>query len=115
MKNDVNGKSREVTWGAMWSFSRIKKSQRKPQPVYPEFEPNTYRLQITIDTHSFGDSVLGTTDLCSILIVVIIIIIIIIIIISFMRGIYTYIPETMSVGNTLLQLFGCYCLWCLYV
>ena len=56
---------------------------------------------------------------------VIIIIIIIIIIITtttttttttFMQGIYTYIPErqTMSLGNTVLQLFCCYYSWCLY-
>ena len=44
----------------------------------------------------------------------IIIIIIIIIIISFMQGIYTYIPETVSLRNTVLQLFCCYYSWCLY-
>jgi hypothetical protein len=43
-----------------------------------------------------------------------IIIIIIIITISFMQGIYTYIPETMSLSNTMLQLFCHYCLWCPY-
>jgi hypothetical protein len=48
---------------------------------------------------------------------IIIIIIIIIIIgkdtISFMQGIYTYIPETnLSLRNTMLQLFCRYCVWC---
>jgi hypothetical protein len=33
-----------------------------------------------------------------------------------MQGIYTYIPETNNFPrNTLLQLFCCYCLWCLYL
>jgi hypothetical protein len=41
-------------------------------------------------------------------------IIIIIITISFMKGIYTYIPETMSLRNTMLQLFCRYCVWCPY-
>jgi hypothetical protein len=46
---------------------------------------------------------------------IIIIIIIIIFNISFMQGIYTYISEqTISLGNTLLQLFSCYYLWCSY-
>jgi len=46
---------------------------------------------------------------------IIIIIIIIIITISFVHGIYAYIPETnMSLGNTVLQLFCCYYSWCLY-
>ena len=45
----------------------------------------------------------------------IIVTIISIIIISFMQGIYTCIPETtMSLGNTVLQLFSCYYSWCLY-
>jgi len=52
-----------------------------------------------------------------IIIIIIIVIIIIIIIIfffsfSFMLGIYTYIPEkTMSLWNTVLQLFCCYYSW----
>ena len=33
---------------------------------------------------------------------------------SFMQGIYTYIPQTMSLGNTVLQIFCCYYSWCLY-
>ena len=46
---------------------------------------------------------------------VLIINIIISIIISFMQGIYTYIPETNYVpGNTVLQLFCCHYSWCLY-
>ena len=50
-----------------------------------------------------------------IIIIIIIINIGIIILISCMQGIYTYIPETtMSLGNTLLQLFCCYYSWCLY-
>ena len=36
------------------------------------------------------------------------IIIIIIIILLVMQSIYTYISETMSLGNTVLQLFCCY-------
>ena len=48
--------------------------------------------------------------------VIIIIIIIIIIIVSFMQGSHTHIPgQTMSLGDTLLQLFGLCCLWCLYI
>jgi len=45
-----------------------------------------------------------------------IIIIIIIIIISFIQGIYTYIPETNYVPReyTVLQLFCCYYSWCLF-
>jgi hypothetical protein len=39
---------------------------------------------------------------------------IIIITISFMQGIYTYIPETVFLRNTMLQLFCRYCLWCPY-
>ena len=47
--------------------------------------------------------------------IIIIIIIIIIIGISFMQGIYTYVPEqTISLRNTVLQLFSCYYLWCSY-
>jgi hypothetical protein len=45
-------------------------------------------------------------DIMIMIIMIIIIIIIIIIGISFMQDIYTYIPEeTMSLGNTVLQLF----------
>jgi hypothetical protein len=44
----------------------------------------------------------------------IIIIIIIIITISLMQGIYTHIPETMSLRNKMLQPFCRYCLWCPY-
>ena len=48
-------------------------------------------------------------------VIIIIIIIIITIIISFMQGIYTYIPQTNCVpGNNVLQLFCYYYLWCLY-
>jgi choline-glycine betaine transporter len=50
-----------------------------------------------------------------IIIIIIIIIFIVVVIISFMQGIRTYIPETMSLGNTLLQLFSCSCSWCLYL
>ena len=45
---------------------------------------------------------------------IIIITLFIIINISFMHGIYTYIPETESLGNTVLKLFCCYYSWCLY-
>jgi len=48
-------------------------------------------------------------------IIIIIIVIIIIIIISFIQGIYTYIPETNYVPKEYsLQLFCCYSSWCLY-
>jgi nitrate/nitrite transporter NarK len=51
-----------------------------------------------------------------IIIIIIITIIIIVIFISFMQGIYTYIPEKKeSLRNTILQLFSCYCSWCLYL
>jgi hypothetical protein len=53
-----------------------------------------------------------------IIIIIIIIIIITIMIIlgnSGMQGIYTYIPgQTMSLANTVLQLFWCYYSWCSY-
>ena len=42
--------------------------------------------------------------------IIIIIIIIIILVITFMLGIYNYIPETMSLGYTVLQLFCIYSL-----
>jgi hypothetical protein len=29
--------------------------------------------------------------------------------------IHIFLKQTMSLGNTLLQLFCCYCLWCLYL
>jgi len=49
------------------------------------------------------------------IIIIIIIIIIISIIISFMQGIYTFIPETNFVPREyVLQLFCCYYSWCLY-
>ena len=51
-----------------------------------------------------------------IIIIITIIIVIIIIIVSFMQDIHTHIPEqTMSLGDTLLQLFCLCCLWCLYI
>jgi hypothetical protein len=50
--------------------------------------------------------------------IIIIIIIIITFVITFMRGIYNYIPDTMSVGYSytyiLLQLFCIYSLWHLF-
>ena len=39
-----------------------------------------------------------------------------IIIVSFIRvAIHIFLRQTMSLGNTLLQLFCLCCLWCLYV
>jgi hypothetical protein len=29
--------------------------------------------------------------------------------------IHIFLKQSMSLGNTLLQLFSCYCLWCLYI
>ena len=50
------------------------------------------------------------------IIIIIIIIIIIFIIISFMRVfILIFLRQTMSLGNTVLQLFCCYYSWCLYL